>query len=841
MKKNVARLGIGLLVFLVIIILFIAIFGPLWTRKTAEKSFPQTDGELLLAGLDGHVDIYRDEMGVPHVFATTQHDIFFAQGYVHAQDRFWQMDFWRHQGAGRLSELLGKNLLETDQFLRTIGWERVAREELTLLDAESLAILDSYAEGVNAYLEQHTGNALALEYAFLPILNRGYKPKPWTPLNTMTWAKAMAWDLRGNMDTEINRALLLKELSPSQVEQLYPPYPEDRPVIVPHPHTTKETASTTMLDPSLMLSIQPGLVEVQEQMRSSGFLSQGGFDGIGSNSWVISGDLTNTGMPLLANDPHLGSQIPSIWYEVGLHCVTDEPDCQINVSGFSFAGAPGIIIGHNNSIAWGFTNLGPDVMDLYIEKINPENPNQYEFQGSWVDMETIIEEIQVAGGETVEQAVRLTRHGPIITEVYGLEDFDEKAGLELPENFALAIRWTALEPSCIFCAVWNFNKAQNWEDFRAAASLFAVPSQNLVYADVEGNIGYQAPGNIPIRTESHDGMLPVPGWTGEYEWSGYIPFEELPYAYNPPEGYIVTANNAVVGPEYPYSISRQWAYGQRAQAIVDLLENSTGTISVDTIKEMQGDNRVLIAEDLLPVLMKISLDEDSQQDIRNLFTEWDFQMDIDSTPGALFAVFWKHLLSSTFHDDLPESHWPGGGGVWMEIVRKLVDDPTSPWWDDRATKEVETRDDIFRRAFTDAVEEIQKLEGKEPANWAWGDLHTITFEHGVMSSLPIIKTAFNRGPFPTAGGSAIVNATGWNTQRGYQVGAVPSMRMIVDLGDLMNSWTMHTTGQSGHPYHTYYIDMADPWRFIQYHPMYWDRGDIEANTSGHLSLIPNGE
>jgi len=748
------------------------------------------------------------------------------------------MDFWRHQGAGRLSELLGSNLLETDKFLRTIGWERVAKEELALIDDVSLSILESYSEGVNAFLEDRTGSALSLEYAFLPILNGGYQPKLWTPLNTMTWAKAMAWDLRGNMDTEIDRAMLLKHLSMEQVDFLYPVYPTDRPVIVTHPHITKGVNTPAEGEPTLMAAIDPALVEVSDLSSAVDSMTGGGFEGIGSNSWVLSGELTDTGMPLLANDPHLGVQLPSIWYEVGLHCVEFGPDCQVDVTGFSFAGVPGIIIGHNTKIAWGFTNLGPDVMDLYIEKINPDNPNQYEYQGEWVDMEIVIEEIQIAGGDSVEQVVQLTRHGPIITDVYDLGEFADETGIDLPENFALAVRWTALEPSCVFCAVWKFNKAQSWDEFRVAASEFVVPSQNLVYADVDGNIGYQSPGNIPIREDDHDGMLPVPGWTGEYEWQGYIPFEDLPYAFNPPEGFIVTANNAVVGPDYPYQISHQWAYGQRAQAIVDLIKNTPGPISIDYIKHMQGDNRVMIAEDLLPILMGLSFDDEVLEDARALFKGWDYQMDIDSRPGVLFGVFWSQLMSSTFEDELPEFYSPDGGGRWMEIIRTLIDDPASSWWDDQTTEDVETRDDIIREAFEGAVKEVQKSQGKDPSEWRWGELHTITFENQVMSNLPFIKNAFNRGPFPTAGGKAIINATGWNAHTGYHVNSVPSMRMIVDLEVINNSWTMHTTGQSGHAYHQHYIDMVDPWRLIQYHPMDWDYQELVSSAEGHLTLIP---
>ncbi len=838
MKRIIIRILLGVLIVLIGFVALIAIFGPPWTRRTAEKSFPMVEGQIQVNGLDHPVDVYRDAMGVPHIYATTQHDLFFAQGYIHAQDRFWQMDFWRHQGAGRLSELLGGNLLETDKFLRTIGWERVAREEVEILAPEPRAILESYAEGVNAYLADHTGSALALEYAFLPLLNRDYQPKPWIPLNSMTWAKAMAWDLRGNMDTEIHRAILLKDLTLEQVDFLYPPYPADRPVIVNYPHITKDTANSDTFDPILMSSINPAVVDAYENFAAIDALTGGAFEGIGSNSWVISGDLSATGMPILANDPHLGVQMPSIWYEVGLHCVEVESDCQVNTTGFSFAGIPGIIIGHNDSIAWGLTNVGPDVMDLYIEKINPENPDQYEFQGQWVDMETITEEIQAAGGETVEHQVQLTHHGPIITEVYGLGEFREESGLDLPSEFALSVRWTALEPTCVFCAVWEFNKASSWDEFRSAATKFAVPSQNLLFASIDGDIAYQTPGNIPIRNPNHTGMLPVPGWTGEYEWQGYIPFEDLPYTMNPPEGFIVTANNAVVGPQYPYTISRQWAYGQRAQVIQDRIMTAPGPIDIETIKQMQADNTIIAAEDVLPILLNVEIDDPVLTSARDLFSGWDHHMDMDSAPAALYAVFWKHLLSATFEDELPEDSWPGGGGVWMEIIRIMVGDPSNLWWDDQSTPDAEKRDDIFRLSFESAVKEVQKLGGKDPANWAWGDLHTVTFENQVMGNFPFIRNAFNRGPFPTSGGSAIVNATGWNVQSGYQVTGLPSMRMIVDLGNLNNSLTMHTTGQSGHPYHSHYIDMVDPWRLVQYHPMLWDRAEIEAASEAHLRLVP---
>ncbi|MBN2116393.1 MAG: penicillin acylase family protein [Anaerolineales bacterium] len=546
--------GLGLLVILAVIL---GAAGAFYFKSylpdtVAPKSFPQIDGEIQLEGLNGPVDIYRDPMGIPHIYAATPHDLFFAQGYVHAQERFWQMDTWRHIGSGTLSEMFGKGQVETDAFLRTLGWRLTAEQEYAGLDPESKAILDSYTEGVNAYLADHDTTALSLEYAVLALLSPDYKIEKWTPVNTLTWGKAMAWDLRGNMGEEIERAVLLKTFTPEQLAELYPAYPEDHPVIVNQiGNGTSAKAQTPIASVDIPSETLAALGHNASLLDRA--LGPAG-SGIGSNSWAVSGARTSTGMPLLANDPHLGIQMPSIWYQAHLECKPLTDECPYNVAGFTFAGTPGVIIGHNDRIAWGFTNVGPDVMDLYIERVNPENPDQYEVNGEWVDFETRTETIQVVGGDPVEITVRLTRHGPVISESYGplknentnddpeFVPFKERAGVELPAQYVLALKWTALAPSTPFQAIWGLDRARNWEDFRSAAQNFHVPAQNLLYADVDGNIGYQMPGDIPIRAKG-DGTVPVPGWTDEYEWTGFVPFEELPYTLNPVEGYIVTANN----------------------------------------------------------------------------------------------------------------------------------------------------------------------------------------------------------------------------------------------------------------------------------------------------------
>ncbi len=853
MKVFLKRAGIGLLALVVLLGGGGGFYFKSYLPNTvAEKSFPQIDGEIQLEGLDAPVDIYRDNMGIPHIYASTQHDLFFAQGYVHAQDRFWQMDTWRHIGSGRLSEMFGKGQVETDTFLRTLGWRKTAEAEYASLDPVSKAIIDSYTDGVNAYLKDHDTTALNLEYAVLGLLSPDYKIEPWEPVNSLTWGKAMAWDLRGNMGDEIERAVLLKTLTPEQVAELFPAYPEDHPVIVNKigegDAQAQGQSSQASANTALSLSDLARLQDVFARLDSA--LGPAG-DGIGSNSWVVGKSRTATGMPLLANDPHLGIQMPSIWYQAHLECKPVSEACPFNVAGFTFAGVPGVIIGHNADIAWGFTNVGPDVMDLYIEKVNPENPNQYEVNGQWVDFESYTETVNVVGGDPVEITVRSTRHGPVISEAYGplqnegnpddetFVPFKDRAGVDLPANYVIALQWTALTPSTPFEAIWGFNRAKNFDEFRKAASGFHVPAQNLIYADTAGNIGYQMPGDIPIRANG-DGTIPVPGWTDEYEWTGFIPFEEQPWTLNPVEDYIVTANNQVNPRDYPYLITKDWDYGFRANRIVEMITTAPGKVDIAYIQSMQGDAFDANAPLYVPMLLQLQGLSGNPAKAQEMLKNWDHQDRMDSGAAAVFNAFWRHFLQNTFNDDLPdERYYPDGGSRWNEIMRHIAAD--SAWWDDKSTKDiVETREDILLKSFEQAVAELEGILGKDPSQWKWGELHASTFRNGTLgeSGVGLIEALFNRGPFPTGGGESIVNATGWSVRDGYETNWLPSMRMIVDLGNLDNSVTVHTTGQSGHAYHPHYIDMAELWTGIQYYPMWWDIESITADTEGHLKLQP---
>ncbi len=814
-------------------------------QKVAPLSFPQTDGELSVSGLNAAVDIYRDAMGVPHVYASNTHDLFFAQGYVHAQDRFWQMDAWRHVGSGELSKMFGKGQVETDAFLRSLGWKQTAEAEWERLDSESKDILLAYAAGVNAYLKDRSGEALSLEYAVLKLLSPDYQIEAWTPIHSLTWGKAMAWDLRGNINDEIERAVLLKTLTPEQVDELYPPYPQDHPVIVNEmPVEAQAPNNASAFQP---LALGAPLEQTQANLAILNDALGEWSDGIGSNSWVISGDLTSTGKPLLANDPHLGIQMPSIWYQIALHCV----GCGYDVAGFSFAGVPGVVIGHNANIAWGFTNVGPDVMDLYVEKVNPQNPNQYEVNGKWVDFQTREETIEVVGGEPVTIAVKSTRHGPVISETYGpLKDsgdpkdkefqaFKDRAGIDLPQQYVISLAWTALTPSTPFQAIWGFDKASNWEEFRQAASGFHVPAQNLVYADSQGNIGYQMPGDVPIR-KNGDGRFPVPGWTDDYEWTGFIPFEKLPYAFNPKEGYIVTANNQVPPRDYPYFITADWDYGFRANRIVDLIESAPGKIDVAYIQSMHADSYDANAEVFVPLILASPLKESYPQDAA-LLTGWDYQATSDSAAAAIFEAFWRRLVQNTFNDDMIERYAPTGGSRYSLVMQQMTQRPNDFFWDDKTTEgKTETMQDIFDKSFADAIKELEGVFGKDRAKWNWGELHAATFENGTLgkSGVGLIEDLFNRGPFPVGGGRISVNATGWSVVDGYETNWLPSMRMIVDLSDLNHSLTVHTTGQSGHAYHPHYDDMAKLWAEVKYYPMWWNADSVQRDSQERLRLTP---
>jgi len=893
--------------FLIVLVLAIVggvACGAYWGVSTVRASFPQTKGSITLDGLSGPVDVKRDGYGIPQIYASSDEDLFMAQGFVQAQDRFYEMDVRRHMTSGRLSEMFGESQVENDEFLRTLGWDGVAKKEYdTKLSASTKKYLQAYAKGVNAYLKGKDGKDISLEYAALGFTN-DYKPQEWTPVDSVSWLKAMAWDLRGNMQEEIDRSLMTSRLGPKQIADLYPDYPYSRNKTIvqegAYDSITKSyvrggsgTASTTSTAgtglagnttaPSGLQSQLSGLYDVLDDLPTAVGVNG---NGIGSNSWVVGGSRTITGKPLLANDPHLSASLPSVWYQMGLHCRAVSTKCQYDVSGYTFAGMPGVIIGHNQDIAWGMTNSSVDVTDLYLEKLAGEG---YQYDDKVVPFTTRKETIKIAGAESKTIVVRETNNGPLLSDrddelvKVGKKATVDPAAPDRGDGYGISLRWTALDPGNSMDAVFEIDKASDWDEFRKASASFDVPSQNLVYADTKGHIGYQLPGRIPIRANGVDGSLPSPGWDSKYNWTGrYIKQAELPYEYDPKRGYIVTANQAVVDKDkYPYTLTTDWGYGARSQRITDLIKTKTdggGKISTDDMRQMQLDNSSEIAKLIVPKLLKIDIANSDVRDAQKLLEGWDYTQDADSAAAAYFNATWRNILKLAFGNKLPKELrvkgqclWvervdttgpadedqrvrecgqreadqaqPDGGDRWFEVVRKIIDDPNNDWWSaprTRLDKATDTRDELFARAMKDARWELTAKLGKDIDTWSWGRLHRLFLKNQTLGAEGprFLQYMLNRGPWKLSGGEATVNATGWNAAGGYGVVWVPSMRMVVNLGDLDKSRWINLSGASGHAYSAHYTDQTDKWAKGELLPWAFTEQAVDKKTSDTLVLKP---
>lgn len=780
----------------------------------------QSDQQLPIRGLIAPARIHYDQMGVPHIYAENTHDLFLAQGYVEASQRWWQMEWWRHLSAGRWAEIGGEALLSTDQYYRCFNFTAYVEQDIAALSDEAKNALAAYTQGVNAYLAGKTPAQAAIEYEWLALAGIHLELAPWTVNDTVRWMKMMAASLSENYDTELARAEIIEQVGPVIANLLVPPYPYGR-----HPVITEPGA----IDFSVAVEDVATLPDfaLPTMLTNEVYFPFG--RGVGSNSWVVSGALTDTGLPYLANDPHLGIQMPSIWYEVGLHCTTLYDACPYDVVGVSFAGVPGVVIGHNRWIAWGFTNSGVDVQDTYVLKLNPTNPRQYEYKGEWVDFEVREEVFSIANGEPRTIAMFDSVWGPV---------------MELKGDHALALHWTAFEPNTAFDAFLALNRAHDWATFRAAASLFDVPAQNMLYADIEGNIGYQLPGRIPIRADGHTGKVPIDGSSDAYAWLGYIPFDELPHLYNPESGYIVTANNSITGPDYPYALIDVYSYGWRAARIEAMLQAVDSPITRETMASIQGDNYNLKADFLIPALQALTNDDPVVQAAIAWLGAWNRQNHMDSPQAALFEVFWVELLNLTLVDDLGSAP-AGGGDLEWYLLLQLIDIPRNQLWDYRGTPDVvETRDDTLVLALERAWAQLVDIQGADPAMWNWGDLHTASFEAsplgwGGLDPLlnPIVQSLFNV-TVRASGGNSIVNATGWNANLPYAVTQVPSMRQILSVADWDASWRINTLGQSGDPRSRHYRDQVEMWAAVQYHPDWFSVEAVEFDTRAIWVLVP---
>jgi penicillin amidase len=837
--RTLKRIALILLVVIVVVVVGAGGFG----LYTLRRMLPTYSGTVSVPGLTAPVTILRDADGVPHLYAQNAADLFFAQGFVHAQDRWWQMEFQRHIGQGRIGELTGKvdSVLETDMFIRTVGWNRSAQADLAALPPDTRNVLEAYSAGVNAYIANRTGPDLAIEYSLLAVTGVNIKVEPYRPLDILGWTKALGWQLSSNFEAELRFARLLRKYGDSEraalLDTFQPPFPEGRPTILadedlpvlPQAPTPKASAPATFDWRTLVTDV----------------IGQNPFPFSGaSNSWVVSGARSQTGSALLANDPHLGIQMPSLFYPIGLHCQPVSAACPYDrVVGFGIPGAPGVLIGRNSRIAWGLTTPETDVQDLYVLNIDPADSSQYLVDGQRERISYLNEVIRFGDGSPdMNLTVQLTRWGPIITALDSYQGQFERP---------MALRWAANEqPYDLVGALLAINRAQNWEDFRLALTDWAIPSQNFVYADVEGNIGYQLPGRVPIRAAGHDGQTPIDGATTRYDWRGLLPFELMPRSYNPPRGYIVTANQRIAPDAYAAALQSRFGddsnyftnftadVGYRAARIEALLK-ATPKHTLDTFKAIQADVYSGHAAEMLPKVLALPLGDALPQPVLDWLRAWDYTQSAESGQAALYEAFVYHLTQRLFADDLGET--PRRMAALLQSMSRLIDMPDSRWWDDASTPDQrESRDQIVQAALKAAYDELVGKLGTDYQKWQWGKLHTATFVSNPLglSGIGPIEAYVNAGPFAVNGGTTTINRTATNTDAPYAAGNLSALRFVVDMGQPDSAQGIHTTGQSGHPASELYRNMIERWRTMGYTALPITESTIRAAAVHTLTLTP---
>jgi penicillin amidase len=770
------------------------------------RSLPQLDGQARAPGLAAAVEVVRDKEGVPHIFAGSDNDALFALGYVHAQDRMWQLEFQRRVASGRLAEIMGEPAYDNDRLMRTLGLARTAERMAENADAPTKAAFAAYAAGVNAWLASNP--VLPVEFHVFNI-----EPEPWTVADSMGWLLVMAWDLSGNWRTELARLRFMAKVGPERTAELLPPYPGDKPPPLPD-----YTAVYRELDKAAgsLLSLSPPSEEA-----------------IGSNNWVVSGPRSETGKPLLANDPHLGLQTPALWYLAHLSTPSG------NAVGGTLPCLPFVVLGRNDHLAWSMTTTNSDTQDLFVERLHPKDPRQYLTPQGWARFEVREEVIKVRGnplGSTEERRikVRTTRHGPVLSDV------SKPLAGATPRRHVIALAWAALDAgNSASRAGFAMSRARNVREFVAATRDFHAPHQNVVYADREGRIGFVAPALVPVRRADNEAMgrVPVPGWLAKYDWQGFIPFEQLPANVDPKEGRIVTANHKIVAPGYKPFLTVDWYSPFRADRIEEMLAQRPKH-SVESFRRMQADVRSRIARELLPVARAAKPSTAEGRSALDTLKGWEGEMVVDSAAPLVFSAWYRELTRLVYADELAElfrESWDQRGAFMIAVMKGQGG--YQRWCDDVKTQAKETCPMLASRAFDLAAAELAKRHG-EPAHWRWGAAHIAASDHRPFGFVPVLKEIFNIAP-ETPGDSFTVNVGHFFVRdevRPFANRHAASLRAIYDLSDLEKSLFMQSTGQSGNIFSPWYDSFAARWAKVDYITIPTKRDSIAAAHT--LTLEP---
>ena len=804
MFRWLRRIAFALFALLLLAAAALAIY--LW------RATPQHDGMLRMGGLGAALVIDRDEHGIPTVRASSIEDAAFGLGFVHAQDRLWQLETHRRIGSGRLAEAFGPAALDNDKFLRALGVRRAAQAQWAQLGDESKRVLHAYAAGINAWQHQQM-KARPPEMLIL-----GVPVEDWTPVDSLAWAIMMAWDLGGNWNTELLRARLALTLPVERINQLLPPYPGEAPLA---------TADYAVLLRSLKLGGALTALSPQQIDHLQAIAPPSGVEGVGSNNWVVAGSHTTSGKPLLANDPHLKITAPALWYFARIEVA--------GVGGFKSAGAtmpglPMVVLGQNEHIAWGFTNTGPDVQDLYLERFKPDDPMQVQTPGGWERTASVSEDIRVKGAPSQNIVVRASRHGPMISDAGGVAGTVAGTGGAAP--YGIAMRWTALDADTDpIAAGLALNRATSVAEFvDVATRLWVAPMQNMVVADGAGQIAVVSPGRVPLRQRENDlkGLVPAPGWDARYDWAGFIPPEQTPREVQPPRGWIATANQRVHDADYPHYLTSEWAPPYRQQRIEQLLR-ARPKHSIEDMATMQADVLSLATQRLLPWLQRAGSEHALSGAAQSALKNFNGDMKADDSAPLIFWAWSRQLVRAVFIDEL------GGPAVYERVLgaRSFRDalegvlERNDAWWcDDKTTTgKAETCEQMSHVALTRALDELQQRHGSDVSKWRWGDAHVARSEHRPFSRIKALAPLFEVR-VPTGGDTYTVNVGRVGVKPDATTGELylnehaPSLRAIYDLGDPSQSRVMHSSGQSGLPWMPHYRSFAPDWARVDYVPLW---------------------
>lgn len=782
-----------LLIFFLILIVGFAGLAFYWTFY---KPLPDYNAEITLNGLSQPVDIHWDEFGVPHIFAETEQDLYYALGYVHAQDRLWQMTLSQIMAEGRFAEFFGneEELINLDKYQRTLGFWKTAEQLVDTLNQKERQVLNAYSNGVNAFVDGNK-NRLPVEFSLADM-----EPLQWTPVRSLAVSRLMGWELNMSWWSEVTYQYLKENLSPQQFDQLQLRFPDDAPTTLDDEESLKYSAA-----------LMPML---KQEMQKRSLLETEGTH-VGSNAWVVDGTKTETGYPLLAGDPHLGLDMPGKWYEVHLNLNGK------NVSGATLAGVPAVIIGQNDHMAWSFTSIMSDDTDFFLEQIDPNDRGRYivdsldNGEAAYQSFEKVREIIKVKDGDDQSFEIRYTKHGPVISDIYPVP--------ELTSDKLISVRWTGYEITNELRTLYRINWAENFQEFKDALPTFGVPGLNFMYGDVEGNIAMYSVAKLPVRTG--DPITLRAGWNPENDWQGFIPHEQMPRVINPESGWIANANNKLTTDNYPYYIATFWEPPSRIERIEQILTQSE-PLDVETFQELQNDSYSHFAAKLTPKILEIIQNQEAYNfDLSISYLEnWNYEYNLNSTAASIFDVFFLNFTRNTLQDDFGEvaySNFIHHENIPVRTMTSLIN-TESPLFDDIKTDSIETKEDMVIQSMQDAILFLSDSLGSEPYEWRWEQLHTITFDPPLFAQAAkdpdapailkmVVKNVLSKGPFEVESHGMSVNNGQYRWDQPFDMILGPSIRRISDLSDMRKSLSVLPTGQSGNPLSDYFGDQTDRW------------------------------